>query len=124
MIQYVYERYDRRHAAQVAAVITYRPRSALRDVARAFGYNEEEANKLRDSIDRHTMTASPDVPELVTTMATQMLNRPRHLGIHSAGMVLCDRPVIEVCPVEWGRMPGRTVLQWDKDCLLYTSRCV
>ncbi len=115
VIQYVYERYDRRHAAQVAAVITYRPRSALRDVARAFGYNEEQANALRDSVDRHTMTASPDVPELVTTMAGQMLNRPRHLGIHSAGMVLCDRPVIEVCPVEWGRMPGRTVLQWDKD---------
>jgi error-prone DNA polymerase len=115
VIQYVYERYDRRHAAQVAAVITYRPRSALRDVARAFGFNEEEANQLRDSVDRHTMTASEDVPELVTTMATQMLNRPRHLGIHSAGMVLCDRPVIEVCPVEWGRMPGRTVLQWDKD---------
>jgi error-prone DNA polymerase len=115
VIQYVYERYDRRHAAQVAAVITYRPRSALRDVARAFGYNEEQANALRDSVDRHAMTASPDVPELVTTMASQMLNRPRHLGIHSAGMVLCDRPVIEVCPVEWGRMPGRTVLQWDKD---------
>jgi len=115
VIQYVYERYDRRHAAQVAAVITYRPRSALRDVARAFGYNEEQANALRDSVDRHTMTASADVPELVTTMASQMLNRPRHLGIHSAGMVLCDRPVIEVCPVEWGRMPGRTVLQWDKD---------
>ena len=57
MIQYVYERYDRRHAAQVAAVITYRPRSALRDVARAFGYNEEQANVLRDSVDRHTMTA-------------------------------------------------------------------
>jgi len=114
VIQYVYERYDRRHAAQVAAVITYRPRSALRDVARAFGFNEEEANVLRDSVDRHTMTGS-DVPELVTTMATEMLNRPRHLGIHSAGMVLCDRPVIEVCPVEWGRMPGRTVLQWDKD---------
>jgi len=115
VIQYVYERYDRRHAAQVAAVITYRARSALRDVARAFGYNEEQANALRDSVDRHTMSASADVPELVTTMATQMLNRPRHLGIHSAGMVLCDRPVIEVCPVEWGRMPGRTVLQWDKD---------
>jgi error-prone DNA polymerase len=115
VIQYVYERYDRRHAAQVAAVITYRPRSALRDVARAFGFNEEETNALRDSVDRHTMTANADVPELVTTMASQMLNRPRHLGIHSAGMVLCDRPVIEVCPVEWGRMPGRTVLQWDKD---------
>ena len=48
-------------------------------------------------------------------LATEVLNRPRHLGIHSAGMVLCDRPVVEVCPVEWGRMPGRSVLQWDKD---------
>ena len=115
VIQYVFERYGRRHAAQVAAVITYRPRSALRDVARAFGFSEEQANALRDSVDRHTMTATSDVPELVTTMATQLLNRPRHLGIHSAGMVLCDRPVIEVCPIEWGRMPGRTVLQWDKD---------
>ena len=115
VIQYVFERYGRRHAAQVAAVITYRPRSALRDVARAFGFSEEQANVLRDSVDRHTMTATPDVPELVTTMVTQLLNRPRHLGIHSAGMVLCDRPVIEVCPIEWGRMPGRTVLQWDKD---------
>ena len=116
VIQYVYARYGRRHAAQVAAVITYRSRSALRDVARAFGYSEEEANTLRDRVERHSMTPlGPDVPELVTTMAAQLLDRPRHLGIHSAGMVLCDRPVIEVCPVEWGRMPGRTVLQWDKD---------
>jgi len=116
VLQYVFERYDRRHAAQVAAVITYRPRSALRDTARAFGYSEEEANQLRDSVDRKTMTPeTPGVSELITSMATQLLNRPRHLGIHSAGMVLCDRPVIEVCPVEWARMPGRTVLQWDKD---------
>jgi error-prone DNA polymerase len=55
------------------------------------------------------------VPPLVAEMAAEVLDRPRHLGIHSAGMVLCDRPVIEVCPVEWGRMPGRSVLQWDKD---------
>ena len=48
-------------------------------------------------------------------LAAEVLDRPRHLGIHSAGMVLCDRPVVEVCPVEWGRMPGRSVLQWDKD---------
>ena len=116
VIQYVYERYGRRHAAQVAAVITYRPRSALRDTARAFGYSEEEANQLRDSVDRKTMTPeAPGVSPLITSMAAQLLNRPRHLGIHSAGMVLCDRPVIEVCPVEWGRTPGRTVLQWDKD---------
>jgi error-prone DNA polymerase len=100
----------------VAAVITYRPRSALRDVARAFGYSEEEANKLRDSVDRHNMTtATGEASALVVSMASELLDRPRHLGIHSAGMVLCDRPVLEVCPVEWGRMPGRTVLQWDKD---------
>ena len=116
VIQYVYERYDRRHAAQVAAVITYRPRSALRDTARAFGFSEDEANQLRDSVDRKTMTAEvPGVSQMITSMASELLNRPRHLGIHSAGMVLCDRPVIEVCPVEWGRMPGRSVLQWDKD---------
>jgi error-prone DNA polymerase len=116
VIQYVYQRYGRHHAAQVAAVITYRPRSALRDVARAFGYSEEAANQLRDRVDRSSMTAmSDEVPEMLLAMATQMLNRPRHLGIHSAGMVLCDRPVLEVCPVEWGRIPGRTVLQWDKD---------
>jgi error-prone DNA polymerase len=48
-------------------------------------------------------------------MAEQMLRLPRHLGIHSGGMVLCKGPVIDVCPVEWATMPGRTVLQWDKD---------
>ncbi len=116
VIQYVYEHYGRHHAAQVAAVITYRSKSALRDVARALGHSEEEANYIRDHVERATMTARDDaVPELVTTMASELLDRPRHLGIHSAGMVLCDRPVLEVCPVEWGRMPGRSVLQWDKD---------
>ena len=116
VIQYVYERYGRRHAAQVAAVITYRPRSALRDVARAFGFSQERVDAFSDQVDRRSMTPlGPEVPAIVTTMAAGLLDRPRHLGIHSAGMVLCDRPVIEVCPIEWGRTPGRTVLQWDKD---------
>ncbi len=56
-----------------------------------------------------------DLPPLVQELAGELLDFPRHLGIHSGGMVICDRPVIEVCPVEWGRMPGRSVLQWDKD---------
>jgi error-prone DNA polymerase len=116
VIQYVYERYGRHHAAQVAAVITYRSKSALRDVARTLGHSEEEANYIRDHVDRSKMSSDdPAVEEIVTTMAKELLDRPRHLGIHSAGMVLCDRPVLEVCPVEWGRMPGRSVLQWDKD---------
>ena len=48
-------------------------------------------------------------------LAAEIEDAPRHLGIHSGGMVICDRPVIEVCPVEWGRMDKRSVLQWDKD---------
>ncbi|MFF2453748.1 error-prone DNA polymerase [Isoptericola sp. NPDC058082] len=57
------------------------------------------------------------IPGPVLDLAERMLRLPRHLGIHSGGMVMCDRPVIEVCPVEWARMEGRTVLQWDKeDC--------
>src|SRR5690606_28961605 len=53
--------------------------------------------------------------ELDSAPTRRSSDLPRHLGIHSGGMVLCDRPVIEVCPVEWARMEGRTVLQWDKD---------
>jgi error-prone DNA polymerase len=51
----------------------------------------------------------------VMELAEQLQNAPRHLGIHSGGMVICDRPIVEVCPIEWGRMANRTVLQWDKD---------
>lgn len=124
VIQYVYQRYGRRHAAQVANVITYRSRSALRDMGRVLGYSEEEVGSWSKKVDP-SWSRSEDVkavdgeaeriPDSVAMLARQVLNRPRHLGIHSAGMVICDRPIVEVCPVEWGRMPGRSVLQWDKD---------
>ena len=55
------------------------------------------------------------IPAAVLELAAQVEHFPRHLGIHSGGMVICDRPVVEVCPVEWGRMEDRSVLQWDKD---------
>lgn len=55
------------------------------------------------------------IPPAVLATATELEGFPRHLGIHPGGMVICDRPVSEVCPVEWARMEGRTVLQWDKD---------
>jgi len=55
------------------------------------------------------------IPHTVLATATELEGFPRHLGIHPGGMVICDRPVSEVCPVEWARMKGRTVLQWDKD---------
>ena len=116
VIQYVYERYGRLHAAQVANVITYRSRSALRDMGKALGHTAEEVDAWAKSVDRgEPLGERSDLPPLVRDLATELLDFPRHLGIHSGGMVICDRPVVEVCPVEWGRMPGRSVLQWDKD---------
>jgi error-prone DNA polymerase len=116
VIQYVYERYGRLHAAQVANVITYRSRSALRDMGKALGHAPEEVDAWSKSVDRgESLRERSDLPALVKDLAGELLDFPRHLGIHSGGMVICDRPVVEVCPVEWGRMPGRSVLQWDKD---------
>ncbi len=116
VIQYVYERYGRLHAAQVANVITYRSRSALRDLGKALGHTAEEVDTWSKSVERgEPLCERSDLPPLVQNLAGELLDFPRHLGIHSGGMVICDRPVVEVCPVEWGRMPGRSVLQWDKD---------
>jgi error-prone DNA polymerase len=179
VIQHVFDTFGRRHAAQVANVISYRPRSAVRDAARALGYDTgqqdawskqierwgslrpappapsspetahsgmpegkpygalEQRERIRDPLveptarDDRAMARegmwvkggyapqrdTEDIPDAVVALAERLLRLPRHLGIHSGGMVMCDRPVIEVCPVEWARMPGRTVLQWDKeDC--------
>ncbi|WP_067510347.1 error-prone DNA polymerase [Actinoplanes sp. TFC3] len=118
VIQYVYEKHGREHAAQVANVISYRPRSAVRDMAKAFGFSPGQQDAWSKQIDRWGSIATldvEDIPEHVVEFANQVQGFPRHLGIHSGGMVICDRPIIEVCPVEWGRMAGRTVLQWDKD---------
>jgi error-prone DNA polymerase len=117
-IQYVYERYGRENAAQVANVITYRPKSAVRDMGKAFGAATGQLDAWSKQIDAWgpiTQQLQHEIPENVMRMAAELQNFPRHLGIHSGGMVICDRPVVEVCPVEWGRMEGRTVLQWDKD---------
>jgi error-prone DNA polymerase len=150
-IQYVYELHGREHAAQVANVITYRPKSAIRDIAKALGYSPGQQDAWSKEIEHGYYWSSPpkvdllkdhslragsshswstedeltEVPAQVVALAAELQHAPRHLGIHSGGMVMCDRPVIEVCPVEWGRLtvplangargPGRTVLQWDKD---------
>ncbi|HWE90223.1 MAG TPA: error-prone DNA polymerase, partial [Pseudonocardiaceae bacterium] len=120
-IQYVYQKYGRLRSAQVANVISYRARSAVRDMARALGYAPGQQNAWSKQIDRWgplpSSIDSPDhdIPPLVVELANEMRDFPRHLGIHSGGMVICDRPVSEVCPVEWARMAERSVLQWDKD---------
>ncbi|ORB02703.1 error-prone DNA polymerase [Mycolicibacter minnesotensis] len=120
VIQYVYDRYGRDHAAQVANVITYRGRSAVRDMARALGYSPGQQDAWSKQLSRwgppvRESVDVQDIPEQVIELAAQVADLPRHLGIHSGGMVICDRPIADVCPVEWARMPGRSVLQWDKD---------
>ncbi len=132
VIQYVYDRHGRTYAAQVANVITYRAKSAVRDMAKALGYAPGQQDAWSKQLDRWSGLAGqvaevspgqPDarpgdelgIPAAVLDLAAQVEDFPRHLGIHSGGMVMCDRPVGEVCPVEWARMEGRSVLQWDKD---------
>jgi len=120
-IQYVYEKHGRQHAAQVANVITYRSRSAVREAAKALGHSPGQQDAWSKQIDRWGPLASTmgehdhDIPPAVLELAAELEGFPRHLGIHSGGMVICERPVSEVCPVEWARMADRSVLQWDKD---------
>ncbi|WP_433195312.1 error-prone DNA polymerase [Nocardia sp. CA-107356] len=117
-IQHVYTKYGREYAAQVANVITYRGKSAVRDAARALGFSPGQQDAWSKQVSRWTGVGTEtgtDIPAEVLELATEIEGLPRHLGIHSGGMVICDRPIADVCPVEWARMPGRSVLQWDKD---------
>ena len=118
VIQEVYRRYGRNNAAQVANVIAYRPKSAVRDMAKALGYSTGQQDAWSKQIDTWGAIPSGDdheIPQQVVDLANELMSTPRHLGIHSGGMVLTERPVGEVCPIERGRMDDRTVLQWDKD---------
>lgn len=108
VIQHVYEHYGRERAAQVATVITYRHRSAIHDAARACGYAAGIATKWSKS-------EGDPPPDQVTRIAQKMSDLPRHMGIHTGGMVLTRTPVSHICPVQWGAMEDRSVLQWDKD---------
>ncbi|MFJ8042411.1 error-prone DNA polymerase [Kitasatospora sp. NPDC096147] len=116
VIQYVYDTYGRDHAAQVANVISYQPRLAVRDAARALGYATGDLDRFAAATGWYELP--PDgtgVPDDVRELATGLRGLPRHLGIHSGGMVLTHAPIAETCPTEWATMPGRSVLQWDKD---------
>lgn len=121
VIQWVYDTYGRRNAAQVANVIGYRPRMAVRDAAKALGFSPGQQDAWSKQVDGWGSVvggdqgAALDIPAPVVALAEEMLGAPRHLGIHSGGMVLTERPIGEVCPIERARMDRRTVLQWDKD---------
>ncbi|GAB2605232.1 error-prone DNA polymerase [Kribbella endophytica] len=116
VIQYVYGKYGRENAAQVANVIQYRPKSAVRDAAKALGYSVGQQDAWSKHVDGWSSEIEAgEMPERVVSLASELLKFPRHLGIHSGGMVLTEQPVGQVVPIEHARMEKRTVLQWDKD---------
>lgn len=122
VIQYCYRRYGRERAAMVANVIMYRARSVLQDVGKAFGLTQAQVNGLTkyvDTRDPKTLREVVELPDGLTAdhiydVCHRLDGFPRHLGIHSGGMVVARRPLWETVPMEWGRMQDRSIIQWDK----------
>lgn len=126
VIQYIYRKYGRERAALAATVITYRLRSALRDVGKALGFPAARIEQFVQQLDRrdteHDWQAQleqlgvyqhPQGSRLVQ-LTTELLGTPRHLSQHVGGFVIAAGPVAELVPVENAAMPERTVIQWDK----------
>jgi error-prone DNA polymerase len=133
VIQYVYQRYGERGAAMTANVITYRNRMAAREMGKALGFDAETLAKIsaavatwefrdeNDALDRRFSDAGLDLrhPRLrkYYELCLAVQDMPRHLGQHSGGMVICQGQLDSVVPLEPASMPGRVVVQWDKeDC--------
>ncbi len=121
VIQYVYERYGREHAAMTAEVITYHERSAIRDIGKALGLTLDQVENVareydaQDALDGATRVIDPEIQTLMNTFCRRIDGFPRHMGIHSGGMVITRDPLVCVAPVEWATMRDRTIVQWDKD---------
>ena len=134
VIQYVYRRYGRDHAAMVCEAITYRGRAAVRDAARVLGFSVQQAERLADEADRASAretarrlldggAAAADLDpadhrvRMLAEVVRGLHELPRHRSIHVGGFVLSREPLADVVPVEPAAMPERTVIQWDKDDL-------
>jgi error-prone DNA polymerase len=130
-IQYLYQRYGERGAAMTANVCTYRGRLAAREVGKVFGFDVETLNRLSafvggwewrgpdDTFDRHFDNAGLDLTHAriakYLDLCVRLQDLPRHLSQHSGGMVVCQGALDSVVPLEPATMPGRVVVQWDKD---------
>jgi error-prone DNA polymerase len=129
VIQYLYRKYGRERAALAATVISYRGRSALHDLARAFGFAEERARALARVVQWWDAKVSavhlreagfdPDDPLLrqIIALSAELIGAPRHLSQHVGGFVIAASALSELVPVENATMPERTVVQWNKDDL-------
>lgn len=130
VIQYIYRRYGRDRAALAATVIRYRPRSAVRDVGKALGFDpaqveqflsgidwrDQASNWRQQILDKH-LTRNPAIADQFFTLVNRILGFPRHLSQHVGGFVISAGPLSELVPVENAAMADRTVIQWDKDDL-------
>ncbi|MBV9404557.1 MAG: error-prone DNA polymerase [Acidobacteriaceae bacterium] len=130
-IQYVYQRYGQLGAAMTANVITYRGKLAVRDVGKVLGYDEQQIARLasqintfewrdpKDTLERRFREQGFDLGDPRTlkffSLTSDILDLPRHLGQHSGGMVICQGQLDCIVPLEPASMPGRVVVQWDKD---------
>ena len=130
VIQYIYAKYGRERAALAATVITYRPRSALRDMGKVLGLSDLQVGRLSRSMqwwdgqsvdDSRILEAglSPDSPVIkrLLYLVRELIGFPRHLSQHVGGFVISDAPLYELVPVENATMPDRTVIQWEKNDL-------
>jgi error-prone DNA polymerase len=130
VIQYIYRRYGRERAALAATVIRYRPKSAIRDVGKALGFDPALIEQLLDGIDwrdratdwrqqildKH-LTRNPKTADQFFILVNTLLGFPRHLSQHVGGFVISAGPLADLVPVENAAMADRTVIQWDKDDL-------
>jgi error-prone DNA polymerase len=137
VIQYVYERYGKDHVGMVCNVVTYRARSAVREVAKALAFPQDVIDWTAKALDtRSTVAAAESIEDafskiespdsefpvaqslpwhLLSDLLRQMEGIPRHLSIHVGGMLITAAPLVEVVPLERATMPDRVVVQWDKD---------
>ncbi len=130
VLQYLYEKYGRERAGLTATVISYRPRSAVRDVGKALGLSLDRVDLLSKVLDNvHDddklalrfreagLDPTSTLGRQLTGLMRQILGFPRHLSQHVGGMVMTRGPLCELVPIENAAMPGRTVVEWDKDDL-------
>lgn len=126
VIQYIYERYGESHVGMVCNYVTYQDRSAARDVGKALGLPPDVMDRIAKSMRGQWGSAvTPPAPEGMSTgiwpvfqaLCRQIHDLPRHLSIHVGGMCITARPLDEIVPLERATMPGRVVIQWDKDSL-------
>jgi len=128
VFQYIYQKYGRERAAITAEVITYRPRSAIRDVGKVLGLSLDLLDVLAKSVAWRDKEALPEESlrnagidpndrtiRMLSRLVKQLLGFPRHLSQHVGGFVITESPLCEIVPLENGAMPGRTFIEWDKD---------